>query len=119
MVFLVCSPLLAEDGPVGVVGGIGIHLVSKVGVWVGEYRGGGYYVLEGLECRFFFGHPHPWAVILCEVVEGSGDVCESFDKAPVEVAEPNEFSHTPDLGGGFPFADRTAFVFIHVEPVTR
>ena len=49
---------------------------------------------------------------------GLGDVRKSLDEVLVEVAEPDEFPYTPDLGGGFPFTDCTALVFVHAEPVT-
>ena len=117
MVFQVCGPLLTEDGSVGVIGGIGFHPVSDVRVWVGKYWGGGNYVFEGLEHCFFSGCPCPWAVVFCEVMEGSGNVCEPLDEASVEVAEPDEFLYALDLGGGFPFVDCTALVLVHAEPV--
>ena len=110
---------MAEDGTVHIVRGVSFHPVSSVGVQVRKHWGGGYYVLEGLECCFFFVCPCPRTVVLCEVVEGSGNVHEAFDELAVEVAESDEFSDPLNLGRGFPFADRTAFVLVHSESITR
>jgi len=119
VVLQVCGPFLAEDGPVGIVGGISFHLVSDVRVWVGKYWGGGYYVFECLECHFFFGCPCPRAVVFCEVMEGPGDVCKSLDEVAVKVAKPNEFTYSLDFGGRLPFTNGTTLVFVHPESITR
>ena len=57
-------------------------------------------------------------VVFGEVVEGSHDLCEVSDEPLVEVAEPDEFSDPPYLGGRLPLTDCVAFVLIHLEPIS-
>ena len=118
VVLSVSSPPLAEDGAVCIVGGIGFHAVPDVRVWVREYRGRGNYVFEGLEGFLFLLSPPPRVVVLGEVMEGSGNVCEVLYETAVEVTEPDELSDSSDFGGWLPFLYHSALIFVHAKPIT-
>jgi hypothetical protein len=56
-------------------------------------------LIEGLLFNFV---PRPFLILLCKVMEGTGNIGESLDELVVKVAEADEFSDTSDVVGFFP-----------------